>query len=223
MGSLFNLDAPIWVWMSEVADIIILTFLWWLFCIPVVTVGASTTAFYYVMGKKVRKENTYVLKDFIKSFKQNFKQSLLITVVMLVACISASLYAFMTIEGLFLKAASLKWIIPVTIIFVFELVNIFSYLWALLSRFEMKTRVLVKTSLVLTHKHLLTTLANTFVFVITGYLIFRLPFLIVFAPGIIMTLSSFLMQNLFTHYITADAEREAAKTEVIEEEVHIEG
>lgn len=222
MGNLFNLDAPIWVWMSEVADIIILTFLWWLGCLPIVTIGASTTAFYYVMGKKVRKENTYVLKDFIKSFKQNFKQSLLITIVMLVACVSASLYAFMTIEGLLLKATSTKWIIPITIIFVFELINIFSYLWATLSRFDMKTKTLIKTSLVLTHKHLLTTLANTFIFIITGYLIFRLPFLIVFAPGIIITLNSFLMQNLFAHYITADAAREEeAKKEAIEE-VHIE-
>lgn len=221
MGNLFNLDAPIWVWMSEVADVIILTFLWWLGCLPIVTIGASTTAFYYVMGKKVRKENTYVLKDFIKSFKQNFKQSLLITIVMLVACVSASLYAFMTIEGLLLKAASTKWIIPVTIIFVFELINIFSYLWATLSRFDMNTKTLIKTSLVLTHKHLLTTLANTFIFIVTGYLIFRLPFLFVFAPGIIITLNSFLMQNLFAHYITADAAREEAKKEAIEE-VHME-
>lgn len=204
MGGLFNLDAPIWVWMSEVADIIILTFLWWLCCIPVVTIGVSTTAFFYVMGKKVRKENTYVVKDFFKSFKQNFKQSILLTIVMLIACVSAGLYAFMTIEGLLLQAASLKWIIPVTVIFIFEVVNIFTYLWALLSRFDMKTKVLVKTALVLTHKHLLTTIANTLVFVITGYLIFKMPVLFVFAPGIIVALSSFLMQNLFAHYITSD-------------------
>lgn len=217
MGSLFNLDAPIWVWMSEVADVIILTFLWWLCCIPIVTIGASTTAFFYVMGKKVRKENTYVVRDFFKSFKQNFKQSLLITIIMLIALVSASLYAFMTIEGLLLQATSLKWIIPITVIFIFEVVNIFTYLWAILSRFDMKTKVLVKTALVLTHKHLITTIANTFVFVITGYLIFRLPFLVVFAPGIIVTLSSFLMQNLFSRYITSDMPKTP------EEAVNLEG
>lgn len=217
MGSLFNLDAPIWVWMSEVADVIILTFLWWLCCIPIVTIGASTTAFFYVMGKKVRKENTYVVRDFFKSFKQNFKQSLLITIIMLIALVSASLYAFMTIEGLLLQATSLKWIIPITVIFIFEVVNIFTYLWAILSRFDMKTKVLVKTALVLTHKHLITTIANTFVFVITGYLIFRLPFLLVFAPGIIVTLSSFLMQNLFSRYITSDMPKTP------EEAAHLEG
>lgn len=216
MGSLFDLDAPIWVWMSEVADVIILTMLWWICCIPIVTIGDATTAFFYVMGKKVRKENTYVAKDFFKSFKQNFKQSLPITIIMLITFVSASLYGFMTFEGLLLQATSLKWIIPVTTIFVFEVVNIFTYLWALLSRFDMKTKVLVKTALVLTHKHLLTTVANTLVFVITGYLVFRLPFLIVFAPGIVITLSSFLMQNLFSRYITSDMPKtpeEAAKLE----------
>ncbi len=207
MGNLFDLDAPVWVWMGELADVIILTFLWWICCIPIVTVGASTTAFFYVMGKKVRKENIYVVKDFFKSFKQNFKQSFFLTVIMWIAFISAGLYAFMTLEGLLLQVESLKWIIPVAVIFIFEVVNIFTYLWALLSRFDMKTSVLVKTALVLTHKHLLTTIINTLTFIIAGYLVVKLPLLIVFLPGIIITLSSFLMQNLFSRYITADMQK----------------
>ena len=212
MDDLFNLDAPIWSWMSELADIVILTLLWWMCCIPIITIGASTTAFYYVMGKKVRKENAYVAKDFFKSFKQNFKQSIPLTVIMIIAVVSMSLYGLMTIEGLLLQIDSLKWIMPLTVIFSFEVINVFTYLWAILSRFDMKTKVIVKTALVLTHKHLLTTIINTVIFIISGFLVLRFLPIIVFIPGIIMTLNSFLMQNLFSRYITSDMIKEPQQT-----------
>ena len=48
----------------------------WLVCsIPVITVGASTTALYTVVLKMVKNEEGYILKDFLKAFKSNFKQS----------------------------------------------------------------------------------------------------------------------------------------------------
>ena len=43
---LFNYDSPFWSFMSRLADLIILNLLWIVFCIPVVTIGASTTAMY---------------------------------------------------------------------------------------------------------------------------------------------------------------------------------
>ena len=204
MGNFFNLDAPIWAWISEITDVIILSCLWWLCCIPIVTIGASTTAFFYVMGKKIRKENHYILKDFFKSFKENFKQSLLPAILMIVANFSMILYILMSIEGLRVGNVHLKWLLPMTIIFIFEFINIFTYLWAILSRFNMKTKQLLKAAILMPHKHLFTTLGNTCAFIISGLLIYHIPFLIVFVPGIVITLSSVLMQSLFERYIIGE-------------------
>lgn len=217
MGSLFDLDAPIWVWMGEIADIIILALLWWICCVPIVTIGASTTAVFYVMGKKVRKESTYVCKDFFKSFGQNFKQSIPITIIMVIAYISVGLYIFMIVENVLSGDAQgqLKWILPIAILFGFETLNVFTYIWAILSRFDMKTRVLIKTALILTHRHLLTTIAITGVFGIVGFFIFKMPFAIVLAPGLIVTGASYLLQALFTVYIEEDRKAH----EVVEEEI----
>lgn len=221
MGSLFDLDAPIWVWMGEVADVIILALLWWICCIPVVTIGASTTAVFYVMGKKVRKESVYVCKDFFKSFKRNFKQSIPITIIMIVAYISVGLYIFMIVENVLSgdAAGQLKWILPIAILFAFETLNVFTYIWAILSRFDMKTSVLIKTALILTHRHLLTTIAITAIFGIVGYLVLRMPFLLVLAPGIIVAGASFLLQALFTVYIEEDRKAHEVSEEAIEEEL----
>ena len=62
-----------------------LSVLWMVCSIPVVTIGASTTAMYYVTLKLVRDEDGYTFRSFFKSFKENFKQSTIIWLIFLVA------------------------------------------------------------------------------------------------------------------------------------------
>ena len=83
MGRLFNLDSPLMSGLSKVADLIWLNILAFIFCIPVVTIGASITALNYVALKMVRNEDGYVTRAFFKSFKQNFKQATIIWLIML--------------------------------------------------------------------------------------------------------------------------------------------
>jgi len=209
MSGLFNLDAPIWVFMGEVADIIILALLWWMCCLGVITIGASTTALYYVLGKKARKETTYVAKDFFKSFSQNFRQSVPLSILTSIGFISFILYCVFIIEGVYAPGQSntLKFIIPITILFAFELFNFVAYLWALLSRFEMKSTRMMKTALIMTHKHLITTLANLAAIAIVAFCVIKFPFAIIVAPSAIVWGQSFMIQKVFTRYIE-EAERE---------------
>lgn len=54
----------------------------WLVCsVPVITIGASTTAMYYVAMKDCRGEEVNTAKDFFKSFKQNFIQATILWVI----------------------------------------------------------------------------------------------------------------------------------------------
>ena len=62
--------------MTKIFNIFWLSILWLLCCIPVITIGASTIALYYVMLKLVKDEETTVTREFFHSFKQNFLQSL---------------------------------------------------------------------------------------------------------------------------------------------------
>ena len=72
MSRLFNLDSPIMVFLSKMADLLILNLLALICCIPIITIGASMTAMSYVTLKMVRDEECYIAKDFFKSFRQNF-------------------------------------------------------------------------------------------------------------------------------------------------------
>lgn len=220
MSSLFDLDAPIWVFMGEVADIIILGLLWWIGCLGIITMGASTTALYYVLGKKARKETTYVAKDFFKSFRQNFRQSVPLTIITIIGWMSFILYCSFIIEGIYFpgQSSSLKWIVPVTILFAFELFNMTAYLWALLSRFEMKSGSVIRAALIMTHKHLITTFANLGVIAFMIFCVIKFPFAIVVAPSIIVWGQSFMLQKTFNTYIE-EAEK-AEKIQSITESSH---
>lgn len=74
---IFNMDNPFWRGMARIFDVFVLNVLWLLCCIPIFTIGPSTTAFYYAMINLVRGEESYVSHDFFHSFRSSFKQSLL--------------------------------------------------------------------------------------------------------------------------------------------------
>ena len=82
MSSLFNMDSPIMRFLSRVCDIMILNILCIVFCIPIITAGASVTAMYTVTLKMVRGEESYIFKGFLKAFKENLKQSTIIWLIM---------------------------------------------------------------------------------------------------------------------------------------------
>lgn len=83
MGELFNLDNPVWSFMGKVADLIILNILAVICSLPIFTIGASWTALYFVTIRMVRKEESYIVKDFFRSFKENFKQATIIWLIVL--------------------------------------------------------------------------------------------------------------------------------------------
>ena len=51
---LFNLDSPVMVFLSKVANLMILNVLTIICCIPIFTAGAAITALYYVTIQMAR-------------------------------------------------------------------------------------------------------------------------------------------------------------------------
>lgn len=78
---MFSIDGKLFKGLTKAGDFLILGFLMVVFSLPVITIGASVTAAFYVALKPVRDEEGYVFKGFIKSFKENFKQGFLIELI----------------------------------------------------------------------------------------------------------------------------------------------
>ena len=83
MRNMFNSDSSFSKIMNKIADWFILNILW-IFCsIPIVTIGATTTALYSVNLKIINNEEGNLIKTFFKSFKENFKKSTIICYIFL--------------------------------------------------------------------------------------------------------------------------------------------
>lgn len=78
MSRAFNFEGPVFTFLSRLADLFWLNLLFVVCCIPVITIGAATTALYYVTLKMAKDEEGYITRSYFKSFKENFKQATVI-------------------------------------------------------------------------------------------------------------------------------------------------
>ena len=218
MGSLFNLDNPIWRFMGKLVDVFILTLLWAVCCIPIITIGPASTAVYYVTLKLVRDEESYTVRSFFKSFKENFKQGSVIGIIMtlLLVFFLYDIYLGIVFLGIFL-------------LYLITLV----YVYPLQAKFYNKIRFTLRNALFIGVKHIFRSLAMIIIAiaVIVGCLFF--PPLILLSYGLIAFLQSYFLVVIFDKYIpkedeangdsvVAEAKRELEAQEAEEgEQVHI--
>lgn len=83
MDRVWNTENSFFRFMGKIGDIFLLNIMWVVCSLPVVTMGAATTAAMYVGMKLARGEDGLVVSRFIKSFKMNFKQATIIHLIML--------------------------------------------------------------------------------------------------------------------------------------------
>ena len=91
MEGIFSVDGKAAGAIRTATDLVKLNLVWLLCCIPLVTIGASTTALYSVVIKMVKNEDSYVVRSFFSSFRENFKQA---TAVWLIICMIAAILSF---------------------------------------------------------------------------------------------------------------------------------
>ncbi|HHX55596.1 MAG TPA: YesL family protein [Clostridiales bacterium] len=198
MGTLFNLDNPVFTAINKFVDMLFLSIVYIIICIPIITIGPATTALYYTVVKNVRKERGYPFREFFKSFKDNFKQGALITIMLVVA------YIVMYIDIQFAK--TLTGIPNMILVSIFMgmlivLVSINIYVFPYLSRFEAKTKQTLLNSLFLAIRHLPSTLLLIVILIAGASLAFIIPIFIIIVPSLTVLLQSFLIERIFKKYM----------------------
>lgn len=201
---MFDYDGKLAYAIRKVADIVIASVLWVIGCIPLITIGTSTTALYYASMKGVLGEGS-VTKNFWKSYKENLKQSVLIElilgVVVYIMYINWNLIFRASDGGAALKVVYLivlLWLVPVV-----------CYIFPLLSRFSLSTRLLFVNAFVLSFKNLpktlcivLTTFSPIVCLVIRiDYVVRALPLLVLVVPGMLAYLNAMWFVKIFEQYI----------------------
>ena len=128
----FSVDSPLYKFISTFWEIVKLNFFWLVFSLPVVTIGASTTAAFSVGLKMADGSEGYIFKAFLEAFKENWKKGIPLGLLNLLIAYAVYLdfELFNKIEGnpfICLMMGILAAVIGVTG---------FMYAYALLARYE---------------------------------------------------------------------------------------
>lgn len=154
---LFNLDSPLMTFLSRIGDLVILNALWLICCIPVVTIGPSTTAMNAVAHQLVLDECPGVIKSFFRFFKRDFRQSLILGLIFIVCGVLAFLELTILKSGEFPFFLTLVCYLPPLV-----LCFIFSYAFPLLAHYDNTIFQTIKNSLLLSIGNLPRTLLICF-------------------------------------------------------------
>lgn len=206
----FSMNSVFSRFMNLLGDIIAVSLLWLLCSIPLITLGAASTAAYYTAAKCIRHKNGTIFASFFHAFKTNLKQSVGITVLYALLLIVLLLdCAYFYGNGSDLGLLALYFFYFLILVWLCSL----SYACAWLSRFWVKTMHLFRMSLVLVFRHLKTTVL-LLVLLLAGALgIWLMPWSILLLPGAIALTQTFLLEPLLRKYAPAAPEgsAEAAK------------
>ena len=77
-GTIFGYDGKYVKVIDKIFNTIVLSLFWLIGCLPIITIGVSTTAMYYTAVKVIKNEEGYVLEQFLKSYRRNLKDGILL-------------------------------------------------------------------------------------------------------------------------------------------------
>lgn len=208
MKSIFNFEGPFFTFFSRIADLLLLNLLFLICSLPIVTIGASTTAMYYVTLKMVRNEESYITKSFFKSFKQNFLQATGIWLLILfVSIVLATDYRVVTNEEIaaLITSSAVKNIIMVaTMIMTIFVAGISVYVFPILAKFDNSVKNTIRNAFLMSIRHLPKTVLLIIIPLIPAVILyFDLRFLLIifFVFSVAAYISSKTLVNIFDYYI----------------------
>ena len=198
MKSIFSSESMFSRIMNKVGDIILLSILWVVCSLPLITIGASTSAAYYVAAKVIRHNTGYVWKSFFKAFKLNFKTSLGMTILF-------TLFAGLLLFNLiYVKGESTELDFSLRCIYMaiaFLLIGTYAYAFAVLSRFTIKGGKILIMSFQLVFRHFVSTMAFVAMFIVVSVGIYLMPWAVLIFPGAMLFVDTFLMERVLLKYM----------------------
>ena len=173
--------------LTAIIDIVWLGLLWLVCSLPLLTLGAASSALYHSMVKCVRHEFGSATRTFFASFRQNLRQGLLLWLICMGALTLglADIYAFSRMgvrPGDFLYIFSRLLLLPVP--------ALFPWIFAFLSRFHNSVSGTLRFAVYLAGRHPGATLLLTLELGGTLLIAWLMPGIIPLLPGVVCLLMS---------------------------------
>lgn len=158
MRGIFSPDSALFRIVERLTNLVMLNFLYLLFCIPIVTIGPATVALRYVTLKYAEKEEERVWAPFIHSFKQNLKQGIVL------GLITTGLGLFLALDMYWIYTLASNgevfnmFILVMVAIACILYLMMTAYIYPLMARYDNSLKQMFRMAVVLALRHLPATL-----------------------------------------------------------------
>lgn len=178
--------------MNFLWNMIVISVLWLICSIPIVTLGASSLAAYYAAAKCVRHHTGKVYAEFFSAFRKNFKQATVFTLIYLLVI------GLLVVDCIYIYSNAS---IPLVVLYLFYFLVLIAFAHAMMlfpcmSRFYMPNFRLFRQSAALLPRHLLATLLQIILLITEILLIYVMPWSILVIPGLGFWLRTFLVEPI---------------------------
>ena len=174
----------------------------WLICsLPIVTIGASTTALYYASLKLIREEENSVTRQFFRSFRENFRQATVLWLILL------GVGLFLAGDGYILYhlrqsaegSLAVLWTLILAVVIAASIVYVIVllYVFPLLASVSNTNRAMLKNAFLIgTHYLFATILVFAVHFAVFFVTVAWFTPLIIFGEGLCALISAWLLNNI---------------------------
>lgn len=142
---LLSHEGPVFSILDKLGQMILLSIVWMIGCIPVLTIGTSTTALYYAVIKSIRRDHGSALWEFWRSYRGNLKRGIPVTLIIL----STSLLLWGNIQYLSQAESTQTFLLLGSVILLCLILATAVYICPVLSRFSMNAYSAVKLAFVM--------------------------------------------------------------------------
>ena len=206
MGGFFSFDNPVFHVINKIVDMIIISMIYLIVCIPIITIGPATTALYYTAVKVLRRERGYLSREFFHSFKENFKVGTIVTIILVV------LYSVLMFDIKYAKNLSAQGSMQGSIllyifsVFFITVTFITIYIFPVLSRFTLGVKQLFKDAFLMSIRHLPSTILMAVLLFICIFVTYCFYIPIILFPALCLFLQSFIMERILKKYMPESEE-----------------
>ena len=191
---LFDIDGPVMRGLSLVSDLVMLNLITLLFCLPVITAGASLTSMHAMVMKFHIGENGHIFKTFWKEFKGNLKKSTVIWIFVLVILVLLfiDLELLKNSESVLPTQMKIPFYALAFFVFIFYL-NLMPYM----AKFENTIRGSLKNALLLTIGAFPRTIGMALIVIAAVLAVFLYPILIPLYVALGLSVPAYLCAYLY--------------------------
>lgn len=190
-SSFFDPDNPVFSFIYTVLDMLVLNLLWFLCCIPVVTIGPACAGLYYATVKSVRRGRGVAAKEFWKGFRSNIKQAIIMEIVLILFMV---MMAAGDVVILFFLGDSQLFLWLLLLLKLFVLLGTVCWMCPVITRFDQRFKKIIELSLYLLVHHFWSTILLIVIVLIAAACMIVEPLLIALVPSVAALVSSFVVE-----------------------------